>query len=109
MPLANLLNKYLEKLGVKEYADLTELERATYKEWEAILAKDVRMEDVAEFLEKQLKHLNRELREAVTEGDDRLALKISGRIENYETIVLFIREPLEAKKRLESSLLENLN
>lgn len=105
----NLLTKYLKKLGLSEYRELTELERATFKEWEAVLAKDVRIENVAEFLERQIKRQNRELREAVQDGDQDRALVLSAKIDNYETIVLFIREPLEAKKRLEAQLLENLN
>lgn len=105
----NLLVRLLKKLGVEDYSDLTDIEKATYKQWEEILAKDVKIEDVSKFLDTQIKRLNRELREAVKEGDDRLALNISAKIDNFETIVLFIREPLEAKKRLEESLLETLN
>lgn len=106
--MTDILKKYLEKLGLKDYSELTTAEKEVYKQWEEVLARDVRIEDVAEFLERQVKQLSRDLREAIKEGEDRQAILLTAKIENYETIILFIREPTEAKKRLEKELLENL-
>lgn len=106
--MENLLKKYLEKLGLADYSELSPQERATYEEWERILSHEVRIDDVAKFLESHVGRLNKELREAVTNGEDRDALKITARIENYETIIMFIKEPLERRKSLEQQLLSNL-
>lgn len=103
-----ILEKYLEKLGLKDYSELTTAEREVYRQWEEVLNINIKVEDVATFLEKQVKVLNKRLREAIGEGDDVQTMILSARIENYETIILFIREPIEARKNLEKELLENL-
>lgn len=107
--MENLLTKFLKKVGVEDYSELSEVEKATYKEWEAILNKEIRIEDVAKYLETQISRLNKDLRNAVTSGNDREALKMTAKIENYEAIILFIREPLERRKSLEQELLSQLN
>lgn len=104
----NILNSFLKKLGVNDYSELSELEKSTYKQWEQILNKTVRIEDVAIFLEVKVKNLQKDLHDAIKEGDDRMALHITAKIENYETIILFIKEPLERRKHLERQLLDNL-
>lgn len=106
--MENLLTKYLKKLGVEDYSELTDVERATYEEWQRILSHEVRIDDVAEYLEGQIARLNKELRAAVTEGEDRDALKITAKIENYEAIIMFIKEPLERRKSLEAQLLSQV-
>lgn len=106
--MKNLLAKYLEKLGLQDYSELSTVERQTYEEWERILSHEVRIEDVATFLEKQVARLHRELREATKEGEDRQALFKTARIENYEAIIAIIKEPNERRKELERELLNNL-
>lgn len=100
----NLLTELLKKIGVADYSQLTELERQTYQEWEKILSHEVRIDDVAIFLENQVKRLNKDLRTAVLEGEDRQALKITAQIENYDTIITFIKQPLERRRALEQQL-----
>ena len=36
--MSNILNKYLDKLGVKEYSELNEDEKEVYKDWENVLS-----------------------------------------------------------------------
>ena len=69
--MKNLLSTYLKRLGLNDYRDLTEMERATYKEWERVLSHEVRIEDVAKFLQGKKKQLQKKLREAVKKGNDR--------------------------------------
>ncbi len=107
--MENILNKFLKKVGVEDFSELTEMEKATYQEWEKILSQDVKINDVAKFLEAQINRLNKELRAAVTEAKDREALRITAKIENYEAIIIFIKEPLERRKALEEQLLNQLN
>lgn len=106
--MENILQKWLTKVGVKDYSGLTDLEKETYKQWEKILNKEVRIDDVAKFMQSKVNQLNKDLREALLEGDDRLALFISAKIDNYETLILFIKEPLARKANLERELLGKL-
>lgn len=103
--MKNLLTELLKKLGVEDYSQLTEVEKATYNEWQQILSHEVRIENVAAFLETQVKRLQKELMKAVQEDEDRQALIITAKIENYEAIIMFIKEPLERRKSLEQQLL----
>lgn len=103
--MKNLLTELLKKLGVEDYSQLTDLEKATYNEWQQILSHEVRIENVAAFLEVQVKRLSKELMKAVLEGEDREALVITAKIENYEAIIMFIKEPTERRKSLEQQLL----
>ena len=105
MAMQNLLVQFLKKLGVEDYSELTEVEKTTYQEWEQILGREVKIENVAEFLETQVKRLNKELRTAVLEGEDRKSLQITAKIENFEAIIMFIKEPTERRKSLEKQLL----
>lgn len=106
--MQNLLKKYLDKLGLTDYSELTEVEKSTYKEWEDVLSVEVKIENVATFLERQVQRLQKELIEATKEGEDRRALLLAARIENYETIIIFIKEPQERRKSLERELLNNI-
>jgi len=107
--MKNILVEYLKKLGVKDYSELTDLERKTYEEWEKTLSTEVRIEEVAKFLETQVKKLQRVLKEHAKLGEDREALYTVARIENYEAIITFIKEPLERRKSLERELLNNIS
>lgn len=50
----SLLDKYLEKLGVKSYLDLNDEEREIYKMWEnALVGRKLTDTEVAQFLEQE--------------------------------------------------------
>jgi hypothetical protein len=57
-----MLDKLLEKLGVKSIDDLKPAERDTYRQWAQLLAKaDVTIEDLKGILPKELERANHEL------------------------------------------------
>lgn len=95
-----LLKRYREKLGVGDYTELTDDEKKTYDQWEAILTKEITLENLREFLGKQQLVLAKELREAVTNGEERKALRISARLDNYEAMAAFIDEPTRSRDNL---------
>ena len=58
-----MLDKLLETLGVKKIEDLTEEERALYRQWSHILAKpDTTIQDLKALLPKELDRAHEELR-----------------------------------------------
>ena len=99
-----LLKKWLAKQGIGDYTELSNQEKATYNQWEAILTKELTLDDLKNFLSKQSITLTKELREAVEKGEERRALKIAARLENYEAIVTFIDEPNRSREILVSQL-----
>jgi hypothetical protein len=105
----NQLDKLLEKVGVTDVSELSAVEKATFDEWQEALNANVAIEDVAKFMEYQVKRLNKDLRQAVVEGRDRDALRITAKLENYDALVFFIREPLERKKAVSEEILNQLN
>lgn len=109
MSKENQLDKLLEKVGVTDISELSPIERATFDEWQKALNAEVNIEDVAKFIEYQVKRLNRELRLAVVEARDREALRITAKLDNYDALVFFIKEPLERKKAVSEEILNQLN
>lgn len=90
----SLLNRYMhEKLNVGGYSNLTDDEKRTHDEWNAILTKEPNVQDLVAFLHKQVMVLGKDLRAAVQGGDERKALYIAARVENYEAIVAILTEP----------------
>lgn len=105
-----VLRKYVnEKLGVADYTQLSGDEKKTYDGWEAILTKELKLDDLRNFLAKQSVTLGKELREAVEKGEDRRALKIAARMENYEAIVAFLDEPNRSREVLIAQITNLLN
>lgn len=52
--MINLLQKYLNKIGVKDYSELNQDEKDTFKSWEeALSGKKITDEDVAMFFVKE--------------------------------------------------------
>lgn len=100
-----LLRRYMrERLGVEDYTKLRADEKQTYDEWEIVLTKELKLDDLKTFLEKQGVVLARELRDAVEKGEDRKALRIAARIENYEVLTAFIAEPNRSRENLIAQL-----
>ena len=95
-----ILKKYLKKVGVKSYLDLQDDEKATYNEWEETLTEEVTIETITEFAVDQLEVLNKTLKDAVIQGEDRKALLTSAKIENYEALIGVIETPRQEKEAL---------
>lgn len=95
-----LLSKWLEKLSVQDTTQLTDQEKATYDQWYALMTKELSLDDLKTFLQKQVKQLSKELRDAVEKGEDRRALRLVARLDNYEAIVAMLDEPDKAREVL---------
>jgi dihydroorotate dehydrogenase len=98
----NLIKKFLDKQGIEDVTKLTPEEKSTYAEWEKILDGQTKITDVADWLEKNIKSMNVQLREAVKQGEDRVALLLTARLENYEAIAMMIREPDRKREDLQA-------
>jgi len=105
-----LLRRYIsEKLGIEDYTKLSGDEKKTYDQWEAVLSKELKLDDLRTFLTKQNVVLAKELRDAVEKDEGRKALRIAARIENYEAIVAFIDEPNRSRENLIAQLTNLIN
>jgi len=93
-----MLKKWLDTLEIEDYTQLSEQEQATYNQWEQVINKEPNLDELKDFLRKQLVVLSKELREAVEKGEDRRALRISARLDNYEAIVEVLDEPERSRE-----------
>lgn len=55
--MSNLLYKYLERKGIKSREELSADEKATFQKWEKIFAKEIKVENIAEFVDEQIEKL----------------------------------------------------
>lgn len=95
-----LLAKWLEKAKVEDYTQLTDQEKATYDQWHELLTRELNLDDLKTFLQRQITTLSKDLREAVEKGEDRRALRLVARLDNYEAIVDMLNEPNRAREVL---------
>lgn len=93
-----MLKRFLEWCGVQEYTDLNPEEKQTYNQWSDILGKDLTIADITAFIGEQRSKLAVEMRDAVKAGNDRAALLLAARIENYEDLEAVIKAPANAKQ-----------
>lgn len=100
MNLSALLSRYLEKLGVADFTQLDAEERETYDQWREVLEKEATLEDVTKFIEHELSNLNKELQEAVRDGDDRKAILTAARLQNYNDLKHVITAPERNREQL---------
>lgn len=82
----------------------TDAETKTYSRWMDILNKEVSLDDLAAFLEREIRTLSTALKDAVKQNKDRDALLITARLETYEALVAFIRSPDKARDALIAEL-----
>lgn len=100
----NLLSKYLKKLGVSEFSQLSEDEKETYRSWDNILSgRKLTDEDVARFLDTELNDVLGKLTDPKTEGRADVFLKM--KLEMITKIKTFLASPQLEKAMLE----ENIN
>jgi N-acetylglucosamine kinase-like BadF-type ATPase len=106
--MQDILRKYLEKQGIEDVTKLTPEEKETFKQWEEAFSHDLRAENVATYLGSQIGQLNKQLREAVKRGEDRAALMITARVENYEALQAMLQEPKRRRDEIEALILSKL-
>lgn len=98
--LNTLINKYFARLKVNDFTELSEEERATYDEWQEILQAEQTVEGISKFVSAQVKNLEGELRTAVRNGEERKALFITARLENYNDLQAVIDAPERSREAL---------
>lgn len=98
----NILNKTLERLGVKDIRDLTPSEKATYEQFEELMKREVTIDD----LKKMLPILRAQLDDRLLneENSTKQDLHLKARIRNLRDIIAFITAPERNKKALEANL-----
>lgn len=102
--MLDLLSKYLEKIGVKSFTELTPEERETYTNWEASLSgKKLTDEDVARFIVGLEEDIIKELIDTKTGTERDLFLKMQ--LDLIRKIKTFLRNPELEKKMTEYQLL----
>lgn len=99
----NLLKKYLNKIGVKDYSELTEEEKATYRIWEESLnGRKLTDEDVAAFLDTELEVTLAKLINSRLSDREDLFLKV--KIDFIRKVKVFLQTPEMEKKMLEVNI-----
>lgn len=102
-----LLQNWINKLGGREQLDAEE--KATYDEYYEVLTRELTIQDIIEFLKNEIYNLHNALRRAVEAGEERKALYISARIENYQTWVDYMEAPEREKEALIEHITSSLN
>jgi len=95
-----LIKQWLTKLKIGGIDELTDEERQSYDEWNKLLSEDLTLEKLGEQLKAESENLSTELREATVKGDNRKAVFISARLENYAKIIAYIEEPERERQAL---------
>lgn len=98
--LGALIKRYFNRLKVDDFTQLTEEERATYDEWQEILTAEPSVEILSKFITSQVHNLESELRAAVRDGEQRKALFITARLENYNDLQAVIDAPERSREAL---------
>ena len=99
--MIGILKKYLDKLGLKDFTELTDEERVDYDKWYEVLSKEVTVESTKEFAEQQIVELQKDLKRYVREGKDREALFATAKLDNYEALLEIMDEPNRTRENLE--------
>jgi len=99
----NILQKYLNKLGVKDYSELNDEEKATYKEWEeSISGRKLTDEDVKQFLDQELQTAITKLVEVNLSVEDQAFRKAE--VKMIQKIQRFLESPIIEKQMMEKQL-----
>jgi hypothetical protein len=100
----NLLQKMLQKLGVKEFSELSESEKQTYREWDKILStRKLTDDDVKLFLDTEQEETIQKLTTQKYKEREDIFLKM--KLEFIRKIKSFLMTPELEKKIVE----ENIN
>lgn len=100
--IKNLLQRYLKKIGVTEFSQLTEEEKETYRKWDEILStRKLTDDDVAVFLNTELEDTLQKLDPA---SPPRVDCFLKMKIEFIRKVKMFLRTPEIEKQVLEQNL-----
>lgn len=98
-----ILEKYLNKIGVKSYAELTSDEKETYKTWEeSISGRKITDEEVKYFLSQELETAINRLTEINLSQEDIIFRKME--VKFIRKIVNFLDGPRREKEIIEKQL-----
>ena len=98
-----ILEKYLQKLGVKSYAELNSEEKETYKQWEqSIAGRRLTDEDVKTFLNTELETAIGRLIEVDLKKEDEVFRKCE--VKMIKKILKFLDSPRVEKEILEKQI-----
>jgi len=101
----SLLNKYLQKIGVKSYDELNSEEKETFREWEVALSgRKLTDEDVQNFLNQELEIAIARLTEVDLPKETEIFRKME--VKMIRKIQTFLNAPQIEKKLLENQLLK---
>jgi hypothetical protein len=101
--MINILEKYLNKLGVRSYAELNDEEKQTYKEWEeSISGRKLTDEDVRGFLNTELSLAVRRLVDVNLSTEDQAFRKAEVKL--IQKIIEFLDGPTIEKEMLEKQI-----
>ena len=99
----SILKNYLNKLGVKNFSELNEEEKETYRNWETTLTgRKLTDEDVGLFLESEEEETVQKLIDAVLSERDDIFLKM--KLEMIRKIKTFLNTPEFEKQVLEQNI-----
>ncbi len=105
--MANILDKYLKKIGVKEVHELTQEEKPTYDDWaKSLSGKRITDRDTATFLLSKENDIITEL--ISTSITDKRDLYLKMQLDLIRQIQTFLRTPELEKKMTEYTLQELL-
>jgi hypothetical protein len=99
----DLLKKYLNKLGLQSYEELTSDEKETYKLWEeSISGRKLTDEDVSIFLQTELSQAIQRLTEVNLSKEDEIYRKCEVRM--IQKIQKFLESPKIEKAMIEKQI-----
>lgn len=104
----SLLNKYLKKIGVKSFADLSEEEKETFRDWEeALSGRKITDDDVADFLVASEDEIIKEL--IGLKNDERRDIFLKMQLDLIRKIKVFLSTPELEKKLIERNINNLMN
>ena len=99
----SILRDYLKKLKVNEFSELSEEEKATYRNWETILVgRRLTDEDTARFLDVEQQETLQKLTDPKIQGREDVFLKM--KLEFIMKIKVFLNGPEMEKQMLEQNI-----
>jgi len=101
--MSNILNKYLDKLGVKEYSELNEDEKEVYKDWENVLSgRKLTDNYISEFLTASENDIIKEL--ISQNNKDRRDIFLKMQLDMIRKIKFFLSSPDMEREALENNI-----
>lgn len=101
--MRDLLAKFLKKIGVGRYEDLTDDEKSTFKEWElALQGRQLTETDVKNFLDSELETAVDRLTDVDLKLEDAIFRKVEVRF--IKKIIHFLNTPAMEKQLLEKQI-----